>query len=535
MTLDPHPFDLKKMLNDLSVILTPSVGSKPVSIVFDVDPQVPSFLVGDAMRIQQVLLNLGSNAIKFTAEGEVHLSIGMVQRSAEAVTLQFSMRDSGIGIAPENQARIFSGFTQAESSTTRRFGGTGLGVAISQRFVQMMGGELELQSVLGEGSRFYFTVTLPVAAAPVVSADALGHADGLRLEGMRLLLVEDNLNNQQIACELLQGEGATVQVANHGQEGVDAITRTPTAFDVVLMDLQMPVMDGLTATRFIRTQLGMTALPIVAMTANAMASDREACLDAGMNDHVGKPFDLNDLVRVLRQQAKWSAAEHTPSEVAGAVSPIVLDVATAAGVDLNNALHRIGGKQDVYRRMLATFVKDLNAMPAQLRDCALQANTESAKRLLHTLKGLAATLGATPLSVQAARGEKQLVSEPHSPTDTEVLAEVCEQACTAIGQAHGGLQKLLDALQQTHAELANTSPVASTPVDTTALLSALQAMEQLLRGGDMEAMQAMAELEQQHGDALGERLGALQEAMSDMDFERALVECQHLMASLNND
>jgi signal transduction histidine kinase/CheY-like chemotaxis protein len=550
MTLDPHPFSVDQVLRDLSVILSANLGQKPVEVLFEIDPLLPGQLVGDAMRLQQVLLNLGSNAIKFTERGEVVLALKIMQRTDDAVTLQFSMRDSGIGIAPENQARIFSGFTQAESSTTRRFGGTGLGIVISQRFVGMMGGELELQSELGKGSRFFFTVTLPIAAesdqqeresmlaradsaswralviddnptarevlehmgqslgwkidladngaqalqmleqrktqginyqaifvdwsmpdmdgwqtsqhiralqaqqikaddatvAPVIvmvtahgremlsqrsAADQAlldgflvkpittsmlfdavidaraGHvqphpsrvaaqASQHRLEGMRLLLVEDNLNNQQVARELLEDEGALVQIANHGQEAVEAIAAAAAAldstnsatqpFDVVLMDLQMPVMDGFAATRAIRRDLGLNTLPIVAMTANAMVSDREACLAVGMNDHVGKPFDINDLVRVLRRQAQWGDALVEPTSKDATLTPGVLQAAAAGAVDIKASLHRLGGKQDVYRRMLQTFVNDLQAMPEQLqaltKEPAAAATPDAAMRVL---------------------------------------------------------------------------------------------------------------------------------------------------------
>jgi CheY-like chemotaxis protein len=291
-----------------------------VDLRFDIDPTLPRYLLGDAMRLQQVLVNLGGNAVKFTAQGEVVLSMKVLAQDADTVTVEMSVSDTGIGIAPENQTRIFSGFTQAEESITRRFGGTGLGVAISQRFVALMGGELELDSALGQGSRFHFCITLPMATAKAVdnafkSADEynLARAHGrvqpselvgeqaLRLSGLRLLVVEDNPNNQQVARELLEGEGATVHVANHGQEAVAAVAAADPLFDAVLMDLQMPVMDGFTATARIRQDLGQHHLPIVAMTANAMPSDREDCLAAGMNDHVGKPFDLDHLVSVLRK------------------------------------------------------------------------------------------------------------------------------------------------------------------------------------------------------------------------------------------
>ena len=210
-------------------------------------------------------------------------------------------------MTPEQQLRIFAGFSQAEASTSRRFGGTGLGLAISQRLVVLMGGELKVTSSLGEGSMFYFDLSLPLVEQQQCANNETTQsipstevpASGLNLAGVRVLLVEDNLINQMVALELLGNQGALVQLAENGQLAIDALIATPAGFDVVLMDLQMPVMDGLQATRHIRQQLKLTRLPIIAMTANVMASDREDCLAAGMNDHIGKPFSIKDLVARL--------------------------------------------------------------------------------------------------------------------------------------------------------------------------------------------------------------------------------------------
>ena len=205
--MDVRPFRVDSLVQDLSVIMMANIGPKNVKIHFTVEPGVPPCLVGDDMRLRQILINLGGNAVKFTEQGEIHVRIREVQRTAQNCLLEFSVRDSGIGIAPENQILIFSGFSQAETSTTRRFGGTGLGLAISQRLVSLMGGELKLKSVLGEGSTFYFQIELPVAqdfaAAPVLAGRS-ARAISRRLPGMRILVVEDNRLNQQVAQELFR-------------------------------------------------------------------------------------------------------------------------------------------------------------------------------------------------------------------------------------------------------------------------------------------------------------------------------------------
>jgi CheY-like chemotaxis protein len=298
----------------------------------------------------------------------------------------------------------------------------------------------------------------------------------------------------------------------------------------VLMDLQMPVMDGFAATRAIRQDLGLTALPIVAMTANAMASDREACLAVGMNDHVGKPFDLNDLVRVLRRQTQRSEMLPTPAHTGLALSAPVAQAAADAGVDIAKALKRLGGMQDLYRRMLQAFVEELQGMAGQLQALAQTypqahaqgAAPEDAKRMLHTLKGLAATLGAAVLATEAASAEKAMAGTP--PPEQALAAT--EQACSAIAQALPGLQVLLAALEHDQAvTIESGAGEAAQVLDRPALVTALREMEQLLQDGDMNSMNAMNQLQQQFGAALGDEIEALEAAMADMAFDQALPLC----------
>jgi len=554
MSLDPQPFSVERLLRELSVVLSANVGTKHIDVLFDIDPQIPPMLVGDAMRLQQVLINLGGNAVKFTAQGQVILAVRLKHLAGAVALVEFVVRDTGIGIAPENQSHIFSGFSQAEASTTRRYGGTGLGLAISQRLVEMMGGSLQLSSVLGQGSTFAFSLTLPVAAElgpdaapppdvlaprtvliidsnplaldvtaaitrawawPTATADSGEHAlemirmqssagqfpyqivflswrlsgmdgwetvrhihqvsqsvgappptivmlassnrlvlaqrsaleqsmlDGFlvkpftasmlkeaatqpvatdtgvrktprtskprRLAGMRLLVVEDNLINQQVAQELLRSEGAQVVLAANGQLGVDAVASAASAFDAVLMDVQMPVLDGYAATRVIRQQLGLTTLPIIAMTANAMASDREACLAAGMDDHIGKPFDLTQLVLLLRRYAR-SAQPLANSDSTKSISDLQSPTSTLAVLDVATALARMAGSTDLYVRAARDFLVGLPATVSDFRRLA-QVDGLQASMHMHNLKGASAMLGATQLA-QAADLLETLCASP---------------------------------------------------------------------------------------------------------------------------
>ncbi|MEI8171193.1 MAG: ATP-binding protein, partial [Rhodoferax sp.] len=307
MDLDPEPFCMSDVARDVETIMTGNLNGKKIDLTFDLDPALPTLVMGDAGRLKQVLINLGGNALKFTELGEVSIRVHVRRLESANVVLAFEIIDSGIGLTPEQQLRIFAGFSQAEASTSRRFGGTGLGLAISQRLVVLMGGELKVTSSLGEGSMFYFDLSLPLVEQQQCANNETTQsipstevpASGLNLAGVRVLLVEDNLINQMVALELLGNQGALVQLAENGQLAIDALIATPMGFDVVLMDYQMPVMDGLQATRHIRQQLKLTQLPIIAMTANVMASDREDCLAAGMNDHIGKPFNVKELVALL--------------------------------------------------------------------------------------------------------------------------------------------------------------------------------------------------------------------------------------------
>lgn len=448
--LDPIPFNIEKLVRDISVILSTSLAKKSIELNIEIGESVPRYLKADVMRLQQILINLGGNAIKFTEQGSVTLKIATHCMNENVVSLVFSVKDTGIGIAPENQQKIFSGFTQAEASTTRRFGGTGLGLAISQYLVALMGGELLLESSLGNGSCFSFIIKLPILDnAAIVQFEATQTSSAnqtgkYRLDKMRLLLVEDNLTNQQIAVELLESEGARVQVANHGQEAIDILSsmkNTPSPdnhIDAVLMDLQMPVMDGISATKIIRKTLGLTHLPIVAMTANAMSSDREACLAAEMNDHVGKPFDLNHLIAVLRKQLGLSptiASEPVAIQVNSTGKHVPETVQAATGlerIDLKGALARLGGNEELYIRMLPKFIATIIVLPEQLRLSVENNRLEEVSRGLHSLKGLAGTMGAVSLAALAATHEKQFLTAVLKEDSLSIIERVSDEITATI-------------------------------------------------------------------------------------------------------
>ena len=322
MTFETAPFSPAALMHDALSVHRPHAVAKALAIRLEIEPDLPATLLGDAGRIRQVLHNLVSNAVKFTDAGEVRMSLRCEWRDATTATLAWDVQDTGIGIAPDKLPTLFDAFVQADDSITRRFGGSGLGLAISQQLLAQMGGTIEVRSTPGEGSRFRFRLTLPLAEQ-AVQVVAPGHAAAevaARLAALgrplRLLLAEDNPTNQFVVIRMLKGLPVEVDVAQHGAEAVAAASRA--AYDVICMDMRMPTMDGLEATRTIRRREGPSSrAPIVAMTANAFPEDMTACRDAGMNDFVAKPVSKDRLLAALLR-----AVEGATTQAARAATPI---------------------------------------------------------------------------------------------------------------------------------------------------------------------------------------------------------------------
>ena len=288
-----------RVLDKLSNITVFKAIEKGVEVLFDIDVSVPNHLLGDPTRLQQILVNLTNNAIKFTQQGEVVVQAQLIQQRGEALEFLFSVRDTGIGMSREQQALLFQPFSQADASTTRKYGGTGLGLAISKQLVDMMGGEIGVESELGVGTTFHFTITLKQGreVERETECSKIEPQKMWALEGMRVLLAEDNKTNQLVAQQILLNAGVEVTTVEDGLAALKAVEESD--YDLVLMDIQMPEMDGYQATREIRMTYPAETLPVIAMTANAMQGDREKALEAGMNDHLTKPIDVNQLYLTL--------------------------------------------------------------------------------------------------------------------------------------------------------------------------------------------------------------------------------------------
>jgi signal transduction histidine kinase/CheY-like chemotaxis protein len=306
LILEKAPLKLPSVLENMLNLLSTKAQDKGLKLIINLPPELATqTFQGDLLRLGQVLLNLVNNAIKFTAHGSITVTISQTSESPDSALVRFDVRDTGIGIAPEDQALLFTAFEQVDSSTSRKYGGTGLGLAISKRLVHLMGGEIGVDSKAGAGSVFWFTALLEKIAnveepAPARSVEVVEQQLKNLHSNAFILLVEDDLINQEVAKLQLEGVGLKVDLAKDGEQAVEMASRT--AYDLILMDVQMPKMDGLAATRAIRVLPNRATVPIISMTANAFDEDRQACLGAGMSDHLGKPFMPEELYAVL---VKW--------------------------------------------------------------------------------------------------------------------------------------------------------------------------------------------------------------------------------------
>ncbi len=652
LEIEHTPFDLEQVLANVVNVVADKTQAKNLELVCDLPSSIPLQLVGDPLRLGQILINYATNAIKFTEQGEIHLTVRLQETTAQGICLRFAVRDTGIGLTPEQIGRLFQSFSQADSSTTRQYGGTGLGLAISKNLAALMGGTVGVESTPGVGSTFWFTAQLglgerraraqlPASAslrgrrvlvvddndsAATVLVDMLQHMgfvvdavgsgaqaveavrnqahsntpydvvmmdwqmpgmDGLEaiqqlralelspmphtilvtaygreevmqtardaqvpdvllkpvgasllfdtmvntlghartqdrrarppgvsealaalapLRGAHILLVEDNELNQQVASELLQDAGFTVDVAANGQIAVAMVGQA--TYDLVLMDMQMPVMDGIAATQHIRATGLHPDLPIVAMTANAMQSDRDRCLAAGMDSFVAKPIEPDDLWRALAQWIRprnglGSGPAPSASTAPSGAEPGDIPQGIA-GLDTRLGLKRVMGKQSLYLGMLRKFASSQAQAAAQIAQALQAGDHATAERTAHTLKGVAGNIGASAL--QQAAGVLE-------------AAIHAQQPCAALLPP---VQQQLDALVSALGT-ALPAPAALAEADLAPLAPVLAQLRSLLAEDDSDA----AELFQQHRTLLQAALGpahtAMASAIAGFDFEAALL------------
>jgi signal transduction histidine kinase/DNA-binding response OmpR family regulator/HPt (histidine-containing phosphotransfer) domain-containing protein len=672
LDMESVDFDITETLTNVANMVTVKAQEKEgLEVLFRLDPKVPHFLIGDSLRLSQILINLGNNAVKFTEQGEIVLTCKILEERGERIFMQFSVRDSGIGMTAEQKSRLFQAFSQADTATTRKYGGTGLGLTISKRLVGMMEGEIWVESEPGKGSEFIFTALLGVgegkekeplvltedlkrlpilviddsrisrqileemlqslsfvvdqapsgakglelikqaekkqpyrlvltdwkmpgmdgietslnirgmtdlavqpkiilvtayaqdeAMEQVKKADldgllikpvspsnlfdaimqAFGKGEARRIvkateedreadlvrsiRGARVLLVEDNEINQQIADEILTGAGFNVSIANDGEKAVRAVGQNE--FDVVLMDIQMPVMDGYQATLEIRKDDRFKDLPIIAMTASAMVQDREKAHEMGMNDHVSKPIDIGELFSVL---LKWVKPREStePDKDESVQAPIKkiekVDIPELEGVDTKCGLARVGGNTKLYRKILLKFYEDYPQVTGQITEALEQQDQELGQRLAHTVKGVAGNIGAGDL--QKVAGQLELAIKDDKTDDAQAL----------IAPFEVQLKRILDALKavaesETRGEMKPDQRKEANPAK---LLDSIGQLEPLIKKKKPKpCKEAMAEIAgYAWPEELSEDFKELERFVSKYKFKDALNVIETLKKKLN--
>ena len=663
LDIESAEFRFEDVLENLSTVVGQKAQEKNLEFLISAQTGIPPNLVGDPLRLGQILINLVNNAVKFTERGEVIVTVNQEEQSSGRVKLRFSVRDTGIGMNSDQSARLFQAFSQADTSTTRRFGGTGLGLSISKRLVELMGGNIWAESQPGVGSVFTFTVWFGVGSAEVdrrrftpdlarvralvvddnaqareilgdclrslglrvmavasgeeairelraadatdpyklvlmdwhmpamdgleasavirrdrlltniprivmvtafgrdevreqaeqigiegyllkpVNASVLydtlmdlfgkpgmqataarrdrGEAAEFRADGTRVLLVEDNEINQQVATELLESAGAVVTVAGHGGVAVRLLNEgpQPPSFDIVFMDLQMPEMDGYTATRLLRSDARFNELPIVAMTAHALMEERQRCLEAGMNDHVTKPIDPDALFAVLGRWVRRDR-EAPPDRKPSALRTAGGDSAalpTIEGVDAADGLYRVAGNRKLYRNLLKQFCDEQATAGAQIADAMAVGDRFRAERLAHTLKGVAGNVGIARVQAAAAKIERAIrENDDLAPTLIAELTAIIGPQVEAIRIALGPREPM-------------TETAARTEFDPTAATVAVARLKSLIRAYDGDAVDELeAVATSLAGAADPNRLASLRSAIADFDFEKAGLELEEI-------
>ena len=525
LELEKVPFRLQSVLDDLATVATATLRDKRIEFRVSKGTTVPDLLVGDPLRLGQVLLNLTSNAIKFTEKGQVAVEVSLVSAAEEDVSLRFCVSDTGIGMEPQAQATLFNAFTQADTSTTRRYGGTGLGLAISNQMVKLMGGAILVASEQGEGSTFSFLARFQRQSAeqqtqapvPAAGWEPLPLGDGC--PGVRILLVEDNTINQEVAKEILERRGVQVDLARNGAEALQQVTASGITYHAVFMDVHMPVMDGLEATRRIRLDPACARLPIIAMTACALTRERTLCIEAGMNDQVNKPIDVEELFSTLR---RWVGRQVDP-----APEPEREDVepddggafpANLPGIDRERGM-AIVESAPLLRKLLVSFRRENLGVAKELRGALAAGDLELARRIVHTVKGVSGNLGATGLSGAALALESAMHDGGEAPGPAlEAFEARLDEALESIR-----------ILEETPAASAEAPRVQAGPVDRELLAGLVRRLSVLLEAHNLNALGVWEELKPMLAGEAAERLD---ETLQGLDFGDASGHLEVIMQEL---
>lgn len=552
LRIDAHPFALPGLLDQIAAMMGPMAQAKGLAWRVEA-PDLRADLVGDRLRLEQVLVNLVGNAIKFSNAGEVRLSVTPLAATGDGLPLRFEIRDTGIGMNAETLDKLFVPFSQADGSTTRRFGGTGLGLSISKRLVELMGGRIGVDSTPGRGSTFWFELALG-RTAPAEQSTTLGKGRtprGPRLAGARILVADDSQINLDLVTIFLQREGARATLVADGQEALDRLRASPQGFDAVLMDMQMPNLDGFAATRLIRQDLKLPDLPVIAFSAGVLRDEQRLMFEAGVSDFVPKPVDLDHLATVL---ARWigpvSAARAGPAggttgvtapagaaagpglgapamgaavaaigaSAAAAAHPGAAPVASAsgfptiAGIDGERATRQFEGDAAFFLTFLGRFAAEADKQVAAIEASLEGGESTAAAAGLHKFRGSAGTLCAMDLAASAQRLEHALKAG-----DAD-LAPLRREFRQGLRQLQEAMAPWLVAEAQ-----ATSAPPPAAPLDTAQLDSLLTELENLLARNRFNAKRTSEAVEALlAGTPLAGPYGRVAQAVKGLRFQEAL-------------
>ncbi|MCK5876352.1 MAG: response regulator [Candidatus Marithrix sp.] len=503
LELEAIPFSLHIVLQEISDLFSIKMESKNLGFSLKLTDDVPNYIIGDSLRLKQILINLISNAIKFTPTGTITLRIKPIQFENKRIKLFFAIQDTGVGIAVNVIPNLFEAFIQANGSTTRKFGGTGLGLTICKQLTTMMQGDIWAESKLNLGSTFNFTAWFGIATKLDVPFPDVTTTQNLH--GIHILLVEDNFINQQIIQEILETEGTFISIANNGKKAMEMLEVNN--FDVILMDIQMPEMDGYETTRLIRKQ--NNKIPIIAMTANAMTGDREKCLAIGMDDYISKPIDENLLFATLEKWVNGTFNKTYPAITTN------LDEFRLTGINTISGLKRLGGNQKLYQELLQEFYKKNQNIITKVKQAIEQNDLENFINLIHTISGTAGNLGIDSLHKVAKDIEIILKSKKQIPPP------LLEQFSTTVTNT----MQVLSQIKNDQQEFTQTNPDV--------LLKILENLTILLQNSNFQAVDLLPLIRNNLGKELQSFYYELEQHINNFEFIYAQKIVTNIITILN--